>query len=177
MYLQRLYNESDALFSQATALYEAAFPPIERRDADEQARVMQKEDFHFAVMMTEDGFSGIALYWETPAFLFLEHLAVLPALRGRGYGGVALELLKGKGKTVILEIEPPVDELTRRRLAFYERNGFRLTPHDHLQTRFRPDDSDLELKVLSYPHVINEAEYRRFYAYLQREVDCRARIK
>ena len=174
MYLQRLYNENDGLLLEATSLYENAFPPIERRDADEQARVMKKDDFHFTLMMTEEGFAGIALYWETPDFIFLEHLAILPALRGKGYGSAALSLLKQTGKTVILEIEPPIDELTLRRRAFYERNGFQMTHHHHLQTRFRPDDSDLELKVLSYPHAINEAEYRQFYTYLQREVDCRA---
>jgi GNAT superfamily N-acetyltransferase len=175
MHLQRLEQREDPYYASAMALYEFAFPRVERRDEDEQMRVMTKSDYHFDIIVTEDGFGGIALYWETEDFLFLEHLATLPDLRGRGLGSMALSLLKNKGKAVILEIEPPIDALTRRRRGFYERNGFQVTPHDHLQTKFRLDDEDLPLMVLSYPHVINAEEYRHFYAYLQREVACRPR--
>ena len=172
MYLKRLRTTAEPLYAPAIALYESAFPTVERRDEDEQARVMAKEAYHFELIMTEAGFCGIMLYWETAEFLFLEHFAILPTLRGQGIGSAALALLKAKGKTVILEIEPPVDVLTCRRRGFYERCGFLLTAHDHLQTKYRPEDEDLPLRVLSFPHPITEAEYNRFYAYLQREVAC-----
>ena len=172
MYLKRLKTTAEPHYAPAIELYESAFPTVERRDEAEQLRVMAKDDYHFELIMTEAGFCGIMLYWETAEFLFLEHFATLPALRGQGIGSEALELLKAKGKTVILEIEPPVDTLTRRRRGFYERCGFHLTAHDHLQTKYRPEDEDLPLRVLSFPHSVTATEYDRFYAYLQREVAC-----
>lgn len=176
MILQRIETGSEPLFAAAMALCEEAFPAVERRDGDEQARVMRKSDYHFDVMTEDDAFVGIVLYWETADFLFLEHLATLPDLRGKGYGAAALSRLKEKGKPVILEIEPPIDALTRRRRAFYERCGFVMNDHYHLQTKFRPDDGDLELKILSYPRAVTVEEYRNFYAYLDREVACVPRL-
>lgn len=174
MYLKRMRRIEGQLSERAMELYTAAFPAIERRDATEHARVMKKEDYHFDLIMQNRQFCGVMLYWETADFIFLEHFATLPALRGQGIGSGALSLLKEKGKPVILEIEPPADELTRRRLGFYQRNGFRVTPHHHIQAKYRPDDADLVLTVLSYPHGIDETEYRSFYHYMQREVSCAA---
>ena len=176
MILKRIENTATPLFGEAMALYREAFPAVERRDEDEHARVMQKSDYHLDVMTEDGAFVGIAMYWETEAFLFLEHLATLPHLRGQGYGAETLACLKGKGKPVILEIEPPVDVLTRRRRAFYERNGFAMNEHYHLQTKFRPHDEDLELKILSYPRAVTAEEYGQFYAYLDREVACVPRL-
>jgi GNAT superfamily N-acetyltransferase len=109
-------------------------------------------------------------YWETEHFLFLEHLATRPDKRGQGFGAAALELLKAKGKPIVLEIEPPVDALTRRRLGFYERNGLVLNPYRHIQAKYHPGDDDLELKILSHPRVLTQDEYDAFYAYMIKEV-------
>ena len=49
----------------------------------------------------------------------------LPEMRGRGCGAQALSLLGERKKTVILEIDPPNDEVSVRRKAFYERAGYR----------------------------------------------------
>ena len=46
-------------------------------------------------------------------------------MRGRGYGAQALSLLGERKKTVILEIDPPNDEVSARRKAFYERAGYK----------------------------------------------------
>lgn len=46
-------------------------------------------------------------------------------MRGRGYGAQALSLLGERKKTVILEIDPPNDEVSVRRKAFYERAGYK----------------------------------------------------
>lgn len=58
------------------------------------------------------------LCWEAEDFIYVEHFCVLPELRGRGCGARALGLLAREGKTVILEIDPPIDEISRRSKIF-----------------------------------------------------------
>ena len=168
--LERLGDRNLHLHPRAMSLYESAFPREERRDEDEQNRVLSKEEYHFDMILDGEELLGIMLYWKTEDFIFLEHFAVLPEARGRGVGATALELLKAEGNTVILEIEVPSDEITRRRLAFYRRCGFVLTKHYHIQAKYRLGDDDLVLKILSYPHGIDGDEYRRFYDYMCREI-------
>ena len=172
MRLERLFEDNLKYYDEAIALYESAFPKEERRDADEQERIQKKTDYHFDFILEEEADApvGLMLYWETEEFIFLEHFTTKNELRNQGYGSRALALLKEKGKKVILEIEPPVDELTMRRKGFYERNGFHFNEHFHIQPKYRHGDEDLELKIMSCPDVISREEYDAFYAYLMREV-------
>ncbi len=170
MQLECLSKSNQHLFEQAFALYQASFPPEERRDDAEQQRVLKKDAYHFDFIMLGDTFVGVMLYWETEDFIFLEHFTTLPALRGNGYGKRALDLLKAKNKLILLEIEPPADEITQRRYNFYKRNGFVMNPHHHIQAKYHLGDEDLELKVLTYPRVMEKDEYCAFYGYMTREI-------
>ena len=170
MYLERLSDSNRHLFDRAFALYESAFPREERRDLTEQTRVLNKEAYHVDFILNNGEFQGIMLYWETEDFIYLEHFTTLPEVRGNGIGSAALELLKAKGKTVLLEIEPPTDELTRRRFAFYQRNGFQMTPHYHIQAKYHLGDEDLQLSILSYPTIITEQQYMLFQDYMTKEI-------
>ena len=170
MRLERLSDSNFHLFEQAFKLYQSSFPVEERRDDQEQQRALKKEAYHFDLIMIEDTFVGVMLYWETESFIFLEHFTTLPELRGKGYGKSALDLLKEKNKIILLEIEPPIDEITQRRYNFYKRNGFIMNPYYHIQAKYHLGDEDLELKVLTYPRVMNKDEYRSFYEYMTREI-------
>lgn len=170
MLLERLCDNNQYLYERAIALYQSAFPAEERRPSDEQTRVMKKPAYHFDFIMEAEEFLGIMLYWETDTFVFLEHFAMRPELRGQGLEANALSLLKEKGKTIILEIEDPIDAITCRRYAFYCRNGFFMTPHHHIQAKYRLGDEDLMLKILSYPHAITTEEYLQFQDYMTKEI-------
>ena len=170
MRLERLSSNNSHFFNRAFALYQSAFPIEERRDDLEQQRVLKKYAYHFDLILNDSVFIGIMLYWETDDFVYLEHFATCPDLRGRGYDKIALDLLKLKNKTIILEIEPPVDEMTQRRYAFYKRNGFVMNPYYHIQAKYHLGDKDFELKILSYPNILTKEEYRSFYEYMTREI-------
>ena len=170
MYLERLSDKNIHIFDRAIALYESAFPREERRDTDELNRVLKKDDYHVDFIMDGDKFQGVMLYWETKNFIYLEHFTILPEIRNRGVGAQALNLLKSKGKIILLEIEPPVDEITSRRFAFYTRNGFLMTPHYHIQAKYHLGDNDLELKIMSYPEVITKDTYLQFQQYMTSEI-------
>ena len=170
MRLERLSEANAHLFERAFELYQSSFPVEERRDDLEQQRVLKKEAYHFDLIMLDDSFVGVMLYWETESFVFLEHFTTLPDLRGKGYGKNALDLLKEKNKIILLEIEPPIDDMTERRYNFYKRNGFTMNPYYHIQAKYHLGDEDLELKVLTYPRIMEKDEYRAFYEYMTREI-------
>lgn len=171
MRLVRITEQDSERFKQAFALYESAFPYGERRDKDEQARVMKHADYHCNALMEGENFIGILWFWKVGESVFLEHFAVLPPLRNQGYGAKALAQLKQTGSLVFLEIEPPADELTKRRYGFYRRNGFMMNEHRHTQAKYHVRDGVLELKILSYPRPLTQGEYQAFYAYMKREIE------
>ena len=94
--------------------------------------------------------------------------------RGQGLGTAALDLLAEAGKSVILEIDPPVDAVSRRRQKFYERAGFIANPCLHIHPPYRPENSGYALVVMSRPRPLTEDEYAAFAAYLADVVmkDC-----
>ena len=73
-----------------------------------------------------------------------------------------------------LEIDPPVDAVSRRRQTFYERAGFFANPHPHIHPPYRPENSGHALVVMSRPRLLTEDEYAAFAAYLAGVVmkDC-----
>ena len=176
MRLERLCDSNRHHFERAFALYESAFPTEERRDIAEQERAIGNSNYHFDLITDEDNLLGIMLYWETDDFVFLEHFTTLPEVRNRGIGAGALGILKSKGKPVLLEIEPPKDEMTERRYSFYKRNGFLMNPYYHIQAKYHVGDADLELKILSYPQILTEEQYRGFYEYMTREIGIKPSI-
>lgn len=176
MTLERLTDTNTELFEKAFSLYESAFPVEERRDQIDQIRVLKHKDYHFDIIKDEDALVGIMLYWMVDDLIFLEHFAMLPELRGNGLGKTALELLKSQEKTILLEIETPVDEITNRRYGFYRRNGFVMNRFRHIQAKYHLGDSDLELKIMSFPSELSNEQYRGFYEYMTREIGIQPNV-
>lgn len=165
-------DEKDARFLEACALYERNFVKEEKRDHAELLRIMKHEDYRFCIVLEEE-LVAVVLFWETPNFLYLEHLAVAEGMRKRGYGSAILNLLKDRGKRIILEIEPPVTTFRIGRMDFYLKNGFFVNPYFHTQPKYHKEDDDLELIVLSSEGILTEEDYFSFYSYLKREVEIK----
>lgn len=167
-----MLNGQSPYFEAARELYLAAFPPEERRDPENM--LAENPAFRPGVLTEKGNFCGILFYWEGEDFLFLEHFAMSPHLRNGGLGSRALEKLKELGKKTVLEIELPVDDLTRRRKGFYERNGFLENPWHHIQAKYRLGDEDLPLMLLSYPEMLTEDAWRGFEEFLRENVAVRS---
>ncbi|MCK9312192.1 MAG: hypothetical protein M0P26_07940 [Bacteroidales bacterium] len=72
-------------------------------------------------------------------------------------------LQKQTKKIILLEMEPVVDEITKRRWLFYEKLGFQKAPYLHLMSKYHPGDNpSVRLDVLSYSMVIDEALYNQY---------------
>lgn len=162
----RLTSHTDKRFGEAIALYQKSFPYHEQRESASQQEILQDEEYHFDLIYDEDAFVGMLLYWETPDFIYVEHFCVDVEKRNRKYGQRALALLGEKGKPVLLEIDPPRDEIAIRRKAFYERAGFRENPYPHVHPPYHSGYEGHSLVVMSLPDRLTSQEYEHFRIYL-----------
>ena len=93
----------------------------------------------------------------------------------KGWTARALARLNGEGVPVVLEIDPPRDEVSIRRQHFYERCGFTANPYRHVHPPYRAGYQGHPLVVMTCPAPASQEEYDRFAAYLGGTVmeDCK----
>lgn len=161
---QKLSSEVDPLFQFSWDLYVASFPDLERREMDYHLEAMQKGEFNADVLLDEDQPIGILFWWDLREFRYIEHLTTSPNLRGGGYGAKTLQAFIAESpKPIILEVEPPTQEINRRRITFYERIGFHQNDHPHSQPSYRQIEGEsIELIIMTYPEPISEQSMQRF---------------
>ncbi len=170
MRFERLTSANDDMFLKAMDLYWSSFPLKEQREYQSQCSIMDEADYRFELIYEGEEFVGILLCWEAEMFSYVEHFCILREKRGQGLGACALELLKDEGKPIILEIDPPVNEISRRRKLFYERNGFVANDWEHVHPSYHVMFPGNPLVVMSFPEELSEAEYRTFDGYLNARV-------
>lgn len=144
-------SQTDPLWHRWISLYEEAFPPNERLpEAHLQKRIIQKNNFCMAAITREKLFVGLLGYWQFTEMNYLEHIAILPQHRGKNIGGEILEELQiEKTKPWVLEVEPPTDEITQKRIEFYKRHHFILYPDTYWQPPYTPQQQKVELKIMA----------------------------
>lgn len=151
-------------------LYEDSFPIAERRKVDDHLRACNDERFFPLSAWEGQQLIGLMFFWEWDSYRYLEHLAVNPELRGQGHGSQLLKYLRDSEHTIILEIDPLSNELSVRRLQFYERSGYTLTPYRFVHLPYRLDGNEQELLILSYPKMITKEQHNHFLMFLEDEV-------
>lgn len=159
MELQRITDDS---FEQVWDLMLGSFPAHEMRSQKAQKTISNHPNFCPDVIIENGQFAGIIFYWLYGDQCFVEHFATLPSLRGGGVGARAMQMLLARHPLVVLEIDPPVDDISRRRKAFYERLGFLANPYDYYHTGYAPDFVRHPLSVLSCPRILTPAELAVF---------------
>lgn len=165
MALQSLNDEQSPFFESAWELYTSAFPESERHSRSWFLEALKREPaFHASVFPYGGQLGALLFFWRTEYFVYVEHLAVTPSIRGRGLGKGVLSLLSGN-VPVILEIEPVVDEVTMGRLQFYERAGFSRLPYPHCQPPYHPNQKPLPMELLCRGSV-DEKLWQRFETWL-----------
>ena len=147
----RPFNFSKDLFI-AIELYESTFPKEERRDTIAWIKSLESGKIIPWTILSNHTFAGFFTLWPLQDFVYGEHFAIHPFLRGQGIGGRALDLILqniGK-KPCIIEVEPETtSSLARRRIKFYQSHGFYLCTKPYLQPPYRDKDKALELRLMS----------------------------
>jgi len=150
-----------------TRLYEhdlvRDFPQAELKPLKGMLRLMDQGQY-LPLLVSDQGENiGYAMMWLSPERdgALLEYLGVFPDLRSGGYGTKILALLMERFGQVFGEVEAPVSKdpaenhLRRRRIAFYERCGFRLLDYDcalfgvHFKCMYQgPETDDRKVEAL-----------------------------
>lgn len=161
-------------FTEVYQLMEQSFPESEFRIFEHQQQLLHN---NFYSLHTEQDASGrvtaLLAGWRLPGFSFIEHLAVDPSLRGGGVGARLIQQFiraRESDGPIILEVEPPVEEMAKRRIGFYERLGFHLNPFDYVQPPLREGADELKLLIMSYPSPLTPQEFKDYRTALYREV-------
>ena len=155
-------------------LYQSSFPIYEQRTREKQEQILSHPAYTCWALEEWDSFGGLMGLWEGEGFYYVEHFAVRPDLRGQRLGGRALEQLIARGKPVVLEIDPPEDQVSRRRQGFYERCGFCANPWPHVHPPYRAGYQGHPLVVMTCPEPWSRTQYETFAAFLRHTVmaDC-----
>lgn len=155
-------------------LLKTAFPIQERRDSEWQRRNTDDNPLFHNMLITDNGTPvGLLTYWDFQTFVYIEHFAIDSRLRNGGYGSKALEIFKRQVcSPIVLEAEEPTDDITRRRIGFYQRQGFVMQEVPYLQPPYRPSDEWFPLKLMTYGTIDMEKEYFTLKNKIYREVYC-----
>lgn len=147
----RKITTSDPQYYFVENLFIKAFPEDERRDLPDQRRNIDTNPDFSLVLAEDDGNAvGFITLWDLKDFHYCEHFAISPDVRNHGYGGKIMELvLQGLATPLVLEVELPTNEYSRRRINFYTRHGFHLCDTPYIQPPYRPGGTPLPMHLMT----------------------------
>lgn len=158
-----LTGPEDTGYTAFDAIYSVSFPVFEQRTKGQQQLAFASSQYHLDGYWDEDELIGFIAYWAFDRYIYVEHFAIKPGIRGCGYGGQILVDVKQRiGKRILLEIDPVTDEVSAARLHFYELHGFALNLYAHTHPAYRQDYEAHPLVILTTEGTISEDEYLQF---------------
>ncbi|MDP2889227.1 MAG: GNAT family N-acetyltransferase [Bacteroidota bacterium] len=152
-------------------IYVGSFPPDERRDWQKMKELLQHSGFILNKVLEDQELVGLITVWNIPNFVFIEHFAILESKREKGIGGQALKQVIAENlKPIIVEVEEPVTDDARRRIAFYESAGFSVCDGIYYQPPYSPDKNKVKMLLMSFPERVLPPEFDEIQTRIYREV-------
>ncbi len=165
---QRILSREDPLFAAKQKLYLESFPAYQRRSVFDQELVFRQPTYRLDAWLADGEFAAFMSWWEFPDMRYVEHLAVAAEKRSSGIGSALLQIwLPSLPTPAALEIDPVVDELTARRLAFYERLGFVKNSITHNVPSFINPEETTPGELLTWPRPFSDDDYARLQKHLK----------
>lgn len=163
-------NDPNLLKLQDTLIY--SFPSLERRDFVLFCRLLIEEPIFKAYAILEnDEYVGFITSWEFSEFIYVENFAIDEKKRGGGIGSRTMKfVLATLNVPIVLEVEEVVDDLTARRVSFYETLGFRLHHFKYEQPPYREGDSWTPMKLMTHGDFDMENKFEWVKEQLYRKV-------
>lgn len=171
--LQRLQRVGEKEFDLVYSIMEEAFPYDERRSYEEQKKLLLDSRYQIYGLFdsANAALKAFITFYRLDGFVFAEHFATSKAYRNQGLGERILqELTKMLEERICLEVELPETEFAKRRIAFYQRNGFSLNPYPYMQPPISAGREELPLLLMTTGGALTEAEFLRIQKVLYREI-------
>ncbi len=153
-------------------LMEEAFPEEERRKYEKHKQLYENGCFEIFGKKDETGkVIAVMSIWNLEDVRYAEHLAVDPCLRGQKIGENLLQwVLKKNDLPLVLEVELPENEIAKRRIGFYQRQGLYYNEYPYLQPPLQEGHGMLPLRLMTYPEKIDEKTYHRYEKQIHQKV-------
>lgn len=141
---------TNSVYSFVEQLLHDSFPLAERRDDEAQRDNTDHNPRFTCYFISDDELPvGLITAWNLDGFYYLEHLATTPLIRNRGYGKQIIQQIKDLlPGVIVLEVEHPEDEMSRRRIGFYQRCGFQLCEKEYIQPPYREGGEEVPLFLM-----------------------------
>ncbi|MDE5636736.1 MAG: GNAT family N-acetyltransferase [Alistipes sp.] len=173
MEFRRVVSTSTPDYAFVERLMEVAFPAEERRERAAQ-RLLTDSERRFSCHVVCDGGEpvGFVTWWNFDDFRYVEHFAMSPGVRNRGYGARVMERILDMrpAKPTVLEVELPENDMARRRVGFYERQGFELWPDEYSQPPYSAAGCWVPMRMMAYGNLTRERDFARVRDSLYRTV-------
>jgi GNAT superfamily N-acetyltransferase len=162
MQLKQIHTADTVHFSFVEKLLTESFPANEYRPLENfKFYTDHIPPFHNNIIFEKEKLIGLITYWDFSGFCYIEHFAIDKSLRGRGYGAYSLFLLKKLlNVPLVLEVELPINDIGRRRIQFYLRQGFKTRNNYYTQPPYRPTDRSCPMLLMSYGDLEKVADFK-----------------
>ncbi len=135
----------------------------ERRSKGKLKEILNEQSFSSNYVCFDGNRVGYLNYWDFGEFVFVEHIAIFESMRGTGYGSKILsEFINKIKKNVILEVEPPEDEVSIKRIHFYEKLGFVLNDYNYTQPSYHGTGKGLPMKLMTHGKVYDSKTLKKY---------------
>ena len=149
---------ADPLLDLVEKTYTSSFPEEERRDFSLVRKLLEED-------------SGFITGWQFEGFVYAEHFAIDESARNGGIGAKAMtSFLALHEDPVVLEVEMPTEEMSKRRIGFYERLGFVLDHHVYFQPPYRRGEALLEMRLMTHGELDLERSFKRVKTIIHQNV-------
>ena len=149
--LKEVTSSDQALLEQIEVTYTDSFPVEERRDFHLVKQIIDGDNrFRIKALMRNNQYVGFITAWTFDDFVYIEHFAIDSSARNGGIGAGALQcFMDAAALPVVLEVEAPFDEMSKRRIGFYQRLGFTLDHQTYHQPPYRENGEWLPMHLMS----------------------------
>ncbi|MDF9825575.1 ribosomal protein S18 acetylase RimI-like enzyme [Breznakia sp. PF5-3] len=148
-------------FDEAYDIMEASFPISEIRPYEKIKELYHRELMNIYGYYDPE-IKGAMIIWNDDRYVVIENFAVDRAARGEGVGSKMIHEVceQMKDKTIVLEVEKPHDDISEKRIAFYEKNGFILSEFGYVQPKINAVVNTVPLILMVYNKRIDAEEFQ-----------------
>lgn len=143
----------------------------ERRTLFADKRALNKPNFKQCYITKNNNNIGYICYWDLGEFIFIEHFAIFKEIRCQGNGTKFFKwFAENQTKPIIFEVDTPVNEISKRRIKFYNNLGFVLNKYNYIQPAYRLLGKSVPMSIMSQNKELSKNEYNTYVAQIYKNV-------